>query len=368
MNYLILGWLCWPLLRLLRLVMPVQRGKRLIIQTAKIGDWINTTPLIRALAPVDVVADPMNLPLIRHDQFIQHCESLPARTSLRQKLHLAWRLFRQGYEDIYVLMPSAPNTFLARLACAHRTHTLDTYRTRQYVRWLGAGFHRVHHQRQQLALDDYLKLAAIPATASTRQKHATSPLYVPATKLVEHHHRFRVGVSLTAGNALKTMPHSHWLRLLQLLEQQQATVYVFGLENERRWLEQLDIPACFPDLTLVDGLGRLKLEELPWHISQMHLYLSTDTGNSYMADACGIALINFLGPCHGAEQRPLGEQALVLSSEGQEPLSFVFQAPYKTNLTPEQLYPLSHQQWQRIEALIERQASVARSGDHRNAV
>lgn len=354
MKYLLLGWILWPLFAVLRFLFPIHPGRRLIMQTGKIGDWINSTPLICQLAPVDVVFAPICQPLIRYDQHIQQRFIMPPRSGLFFKLRLAISLFCRGYESVLILMPNMPNTFIARLACARHTASLDTYRTSRAVRLLGAGFARVCHTRDDLVLDDYLRLAGITPGSEFRRKHATFPLHVPAFSLIRPGQKFRVGVSLSAGNPLKTMPTEIWLRLFTLLESADTEVYVFGLGDERSYLEALlTDKSASSNLTVIDCLDQVALENLPWHIGQMHLYLSTDTGNSYIADALDVPLINFAGPCYMPEQRPLGMNALIVETKGLEAFSFIFAAPYASKLLPEQLYTYSEAQFLEIGRFIE---------------
>lgn len=352
MNYLLLAWLLWPWLRLLRLARPCRPGRRLLIQTAKIGDWINSTPVIRGLAPVDVLCAPGNLPLARHDQYIDQAWTLPARAGMAQKLVLAWQLFRQGYDEVFILMPNMPNAFLARLACARTTHMLDTYRTKARVRLLGAGFRRQTHRREDLVLDDYLRLAGLPVDAAARRKHATSPLFRPENPCSLPPAEFRVGISLAAGNRLKTLPMAVWRRLMEMLAPYRPAVCVFGLDDERPLLDELRTRLAGLEVELVDCLGQVALEALPWHIARMDLYISTDTGNSYMADSLDVPLVNFAGPCFMPEQRPLGEHALVVETPGLTPFSFIFAAPYSSDLSPEALYALGEREYERIGAFI----------------
>ena len=46
----------------------------------------------------------------------------------------------------------------------------------------------------------------------------------------------------------------------------------------------------------------------------MNLYISSDTGNSYIADAMNVPTINFAGPCFWQEQRPVFEKSLIVKS------------------------------------------------------
>ncbi|HEX7055245.1 MAG TPA: glycosyltransferase family 9 protein, partial [Burkholderiales bacterium] len=356
----------WPWLRLLRLVRPARSGRRLVIQTAKIGDWINSTPVIRGLAPVDVLCDPMNGPLARRDSHIQTVWLMGPRTGLAHKVALALRLFRVGYADVYVLMPNTPNAFVARLACARRTHILETYRTGSAVRLLAAGFRKQPHRREDLTIDSYLRLAGLPLGDAARRKHATFPLFRPAQPCFEPAAGFRVGVSLSAGNRLKTLPMTLWREIFSLLAPYGATVYVFGLDDERPLLEELRARTAHLPVALVDclGAGRMPLEAVPWHVAQMHLYISSDTGNSYIADSFDVPLVNFAGPCDMREQRPLGERALVVETPGLQPFSFIFSAAYRSTLPPEKLYEIGEEGLRRVAGFIEecyRRSSAAQA-------
>ena len=106
---------------------------------------------------------------------------------------------------------------------------------------------------------------------------------------------------------------------------------------------------------LVDCLGteRMPLETVPWHVAQMHLYISSDTGNSYIADSFDVPLVNFAGPCDMREQRPLGEHALIVRTPGLQPFSFIFAAAYRSELPPERLYAVGEEDLQRIARFID---------------
>ncbi len=353
MNHLLLAALLWPWLRLLRWLQPVRSGRRLVIQTAKIGDWINTTPLLRGLAPLDVVCAPTTLPLALHDDHIEECFVLPAKSGAVARLALAWWLFRAGYERILVPMPNLPNLFVARLACAGTTHVLDTYKTGWKQRLLTAGFRRVRHGKTDLTIDSYLRLGELPLKEVNRRTYATYPLHVPETPAFAFAPGFCVGISLAAGNRMKTLPQAIWERLLARLTPLDAHIYVFGLNEERPLLDALRSRLGERADRLTDCLGRVPLEALPWHLGRLHLYISTDTGNSYLADSQGVPTINFMGPCDATEQRPLGPRTLAVSTPGLAPFSFIFDAPYRLDLPAETLYTLDATTEARIAAFMQ---------------
>jgi ADP-heptose:LPS heptosyltransferase len=338
---------------LLRWLVPVRPGRRLVIQTAKIGDWVNTTPLLRGRSPLDVVCAPAVLPLAQHDEHLRERFVLPARAGSWAQLRLAWRLYLNGYSQVYVPMPNLPNLMLARLACAGAAHVLDTYKTGSKQRLLSIGFRRVRHGRHDQSVDSYLRLGELPLTEANRRTYATYPLFVPETPAVDFAPGFRVGISLAAGNRMKTLPQAIWERLLARLAVLDAHVYVFGLDEERPLLDALRTNLGICADRLIDCLGRVPLVALPWHLGKMHLYISTDTGNSYIADSQGVPTINFMGPCCAAEQRPLGPRALAVNTPGLEPFSFVFDTVYRPSLPAESLYTVDAATEERIAVFMQ---------------
>lgn len=69
MSYVIIFILLWPFKMLMK---PFHRrtGRNLVIQTAKIGDFVNITPLLKHLKKSDVLISKTVLPLAEHDATI----------------------------------------------------------------------------------------------------------------------------------------------------------------------------------------------------------------------------------------------------------------------------------------------------------
>lgn len=354
MFYLIITLLLLPILQTGRLLGLKRKGGKLIIQTAKIGDFINTTPLIAACKKTDVLISKINSPLAKHDQHIEKIFEIEKYKEKKLgKWHLIWKLYILGYDEIFVVMPNAFNLCAARLSCAKKTASLHVlYRRKWYTDQLLKGFSTTKHHKQSLALQSYLNLLNERLTTVNYPKYATSPLFIPKNPFQTRKPGLNVGISLSAGNPLKTLPKSLWKKIAEELLKQQTYLWVFGLEYEGKLLNEFHQYTSFPKNKIIDMTGKAALHELPYYISLLDFYISSDTGNSYIADALNIPLINFMGPCNAAEQRPLGKQALVLQTPNLKPFSFIFQAPYSSDLPPEKLYNISEQQWQKIKSLI----------------
>lgn len=318
------------------------------------GDFINTTPLIAASGKADVLISGINTPLARHDQHIEQIFEIEKyKTKNFGKWRLIWHLYLQGYDRIFVVMPNAFNLCVARLSCAKNRAALDVvYKKKWYIDILLRSFSTVQHDKKSLALKSYLDLVDPQLAMTDYPKYATWPLFIPPKPIQTKQAGFHVGINLSAGNQLKTLPQNVWRKIAIELNKYEACLWVFGLAHEHHFLAAFEQYSGFPGDKIVDLTGRVDLHELPYYLSLVDLYISSDTGNAYIADSLNVPVINFMGPCNAAEQRPLGDQALVIETIGLQPFSFIFQAPYTSDLTAEALYLVSDEQWQKIRHLI----------------
>lgn len=117
MIYLLLTWLLAPLLWLRAALRGAQRTNRiLVIQTAKIGDFVATTPVFRALRNrlpgTEIVAllHPVNLPLARQLDSIDRIVTLP-EYGFKGWAGKRWLLdqLAEGYDGVLILSPNLTN-------------------------------------------------------------------------------------------------------------------------------------------------------------------------------------------------------------------------------------------------------------------
>jgi ADP-heptose:LPS heptosyltransferase len=344
MIYYIIFLLLYPLFYLCSFFRSTHR-ENLVIQTAKIGDYVNTTIMINELQKCDIIADKVNYPLVKNE--IRVDKTFLIQEYKQKKLTLLWKIFRYNYENIYVLVPNSFNTFIAALSFAQNKVILHTYATKWYVKLLSKNFTIIQHTKDDLTLQSYLNMINSKLTYLEGQK--TLPKIDISKIILEQN--FKVGLSLSAGNKLKTIDIQTWLKIFSILRKLNCSIYIFGLKEEEKELEKFKNVHDLSRLKIVPLFGKLQLEELPYYISQMNLYISSDTGNSYMADTFNIPLINFAGPCYMQEQRPVNKDVLIVKSNAKDvPFSFIFQAPYEGN--KKDLYTITEQQEAEIRNFI----------------
>ena len=102
------------------------------------------------------------------------------------------------------------------------------------------------------------------------------------------------------------------------------------------------------ELKIISLIDKIKLEELPFYLSQMQLYASSDTGNYYVADSVRTPTICLMGPCFASEQRGVAD-SLVISSH-LPPVSSVFKTV--RDIDASAFFELSEQKLADIEAFV----------------
>lgn len=341
MSYVFLFILLLPIKLALK---PFQKhtGRNLIIQTAKIGDFVNITPLLKQLGLSDALLSRTVGPLASRDNTLADCFFIEEyKTGFFKKMHLALMLMNR-YSNVYLLQPNSTNLFYAAVCNARNKQFLSVYTRKWYhcIFYLTASG-CVAHQRDTLSLENYLKLADRTLTWRSQPKHATLPLWQPRRPLPlpDAPGKLKIGISISAGNKAKTIPAAVWGQILATLAPLPCAFYIFGPQDEQRYLDEF-YQVNGNTGHVISLVGQLQLEEIPYAISLMDCYIASDSGNIYIADSQRVPVICLSGPCCMAEQRPLGH-SLIISPADIAPSSFVFSAPYRFEHSPLRLFALT---------------------------
>nr|WP_314903095.1 lipopolysaccharide heptosyltransferase family protein [uncultured Campylobacter sp.] len=413
MIYFLIYLLIYPyLFAMKKLKFKGEKGKILLIQTAKIGDYANSTVIFDRLGKFDVLIDEINLAFAKHDRRIEKAFTInDVKRKKASKLGLALELFSRNYESVYVLMPNSLNLFLARCTLAKNIVAVHHYAASSDFGLLALGMQKVPHTLQDLTLLTYSKTVGI--SELKYEKCLQKPLVVPHENIVKSG-KFKIGVSLSAGNKMKTPPNHTWEKIFEIFAKFDCEVYIFGVGDEAALLKNLlaentdakrvenpselgicadlaasDTSEIYGDiknanaeqskaqicsqngtsdgsnfssqicdtyvkrfgeneLKIISLIGKIKLEELPFYLSQMQLYASADTGNYYVADSVRTPTICLMGPCFASEQRGVAD-SLVINSH-LPPVSSVFKTV--RDIDASAFFELSDQNLADIEAFV----------------
>lgn len=491
MIYFLIYLLIYPYLFVMKkLKFKGEKGKILLIQTAKIGDYANSTVIFEKLGKFDVLIDEINLAFAKHDRRIEKIFTInDVKRKKTSKLGLALKLFSCDYDSVYVLMPNSLNLFLARCTLAKNIVAVHHYAASSDFALLALGMKKAPHTLQDLTLLTYLKM--LGESQLKYEKCLQKPLLIPRENLVKSG-KFKIGVSLSAGNKMKTPPKKTWEKIFEIFAKFDCEVYIFGVGEEAALLQNLlaenadekraenlsergicaDLAGngaseIYGDLENANGkqisytqnhteasyaaanfitqntaykklnlntkraaenddkntnnapplraknagkttydnangkqskaqiysengtsdgsnlssqicdiyvkkfgknelkiislIDKIKLEELPFYLSQMQLYASSDTGNYYVADSVHTPTICLMGPCFASEQRGVAD-SLVINSH-LPPVSSVFKTV--RGIDASAFFELSEQNLADIEAFVKvRYISYLSRGDN----
>jgi len=131
---------------------------------------------------------------------------------------------------------------------------------------------------------------------------------------------FLVGITPSAGNKIKEWPTERFAKLADhIFRKHGAKIVVFGgkseVERSRDMIQYMDKGTFF-----IDSTGVLNIDELKRAISLLGVFISSDTGPIYIAEAFGVATVDIVGPVDENDQPPVGEfNRIVKWEERKEP-------------------------------------------------
>lgn len=325
--------------------------KILLIQTAKIGDYANSSvvfDLASKNAPFDIVLDKINLAFSTNDERIERVFLINDYKKGLKKFLLAFKIYKNNYQKIYVLMPNNYNLFLAKCAFASEVFSISHYKNSSAFVLLSRGFKLINHTKNDLSLLTYLKMFNADLTNFKQsinqaqnlaknskdffissvnlpyKKCLQKPVLIPQNLLSLDENAFKIGISLSAGNKIKTISKQSWEQIFKILKEFSGIkVYIFGVDDELKYLQNINTSG----LELVCLINQIPLNELAFYIGKMQAYISSDTGNYYIADTMNVPSICFMGPCFGAEQRGVNNSLVIKSDLA--PFTAVFDTIYE---------------------------------------
>jgi ADP-heptose:LPS heptosyltransferase len=297
---------CWPFRRRVR-GLP---RRILIVQNAKLGDMVCTTPLFRAVkqnikdAQIVVMGSALNKELLAGHPYVDEYLVAP------HGFFALVRALRRGHFD-FVAMVGPESQLLAALMCArvpqivvprvsggwspyetvtHKflsrfvtvaTYHMRSYMPREYLRLLEPlGIHT----------DDTHKELAVSHDAVLRVKKLL------AQKGYDPKKDFIVGIAPSAGaHKLKSWDAERFAKVAEYLAQKHnAVIAIIAAKGEKDDVEKM-LAVIPKSVRVVDFCGALSIEELKALVSLLSLYISSDTGPVHIAEAFDTPSVDVLG-------------------------------------------------------------------------
>lgn len=348
MIYLLLTWLAAPLLWVRAISRKVSAPRRiLVIQTAKIGDFVATTPVFRALRQnlpdheIVALLHPVNVPLASGLDSIDRIVELPKQgfKGWAGKRWL-WQQLNEGYAGVLVLSPNLTNLLVPLWAGVPSRVSVLADRRRGIARLAWPLLtHGEPHRTGVLFRETALRALAglginVDQTVLALPNEAVCSVKAKACAAAELAGLMRplIGLGLGAGNRMKALDPEQLDELgKRLLANGPGTLVLVGVDADREVATRLS--NSLPPGRCHDTTGQWPLADLPALLGALNVFVGVDSGATYLADAVGTPVVDFMGPADAEDQRPMGERAIVLrSDEPCAPCSHAFDAPYRCHL------------------------------------
>lgn len=310
--------------------------KIVIVQPAKLGDMVCTTPMFRAVKKaypkgflVVIGSGSLNGELLEHNADVD--EYIDA--SLLTPMKLVWKLrdLRPNFGCVTTPDPALlAALFLSGVPCiaAPNVRGGRVLMSRLYRHLLNVVVTK-DHRMGHYAPREYLRLLEPIGIISTElKKHLAHSVDAEqkASELLTMHGKPRVGIAPGAGNIVKLWDDQKFAKVARFcLNKYMATVVLIGGPADKPYAKKL---SCHlrESKRVTNVVGSLSIDELKALISHLDLFISVDTGPIYIAEAYEVPTIDIVGPVDEREQPPQGEKHLIVVANRAKPELHVMNA------------------------------------------
>ena len=343
MIYVILTYLFSPFIYLLIAVRKKKTISRiLIIQTAKIGDLICSTPVFREArkkypdAHITVIANPVTRELLEYNSNVDEIITVKQAgyKGLSGKLRLSNLIRRGKYDAGICLNPNIPFAIALLWGLVPiRLSVMPDFSGLTYK--LASVFftYLEKHLRGRMVTETYmqmLKAIGISSNDISKEVYKSKDADAKAEQIIGKIDKPLIGIAVSSGNKLKELGIDKIVGIVNMiLDDIDAHIVLIGSEQEIKTAGEV-LQAVAKRDSVINAAGKLHLKELPALIERLSLFIGVDTGITYMADALSIPLINIAGPSDMKDQRPTGKNAVIMQKTDMPcvPCSHTFKSPY----------------------------------------
>lgn len=317
-----------------RSVKKIEKPKKvLIIQLAKMGDMVCTTPMFRAIkqkypdCKVYVLGDAVNRELLQENRDIDYY------FVWQKKIFKIIKQFKKEQIDFGCVTGPSPEALailylagIPAISAPAIENGFSPQETRVY-KLLRKLVIKMSHRMGNYASREYLRLLEpIGIFSQDSTKHlGFSERAFERTKLffskenINPESDFVVGIFPSTGYTIKKWPADRFAKVADyIFEKYQAKIIVPGTGEDKKAIDEM-LANLNPKTKAINCCDRFTLDELKALISQMSLFISVDTGPIYIAEAFGIPTIDIVGPMDDMEQAPRGKFHKVVKIERKEP-------------------------------------------------
>ncbi len=347
MIYLILTYIFYPLICILITLKRKEIiSKILVIQTAKIGDLICSTPIFREIkktfpnVKLSVIVTPTTKELLELNPHVDEIIVIKPQDykGFLGKIKLSRLIYNGKYDIGIALNPSvlyAISLFWGLVQI--RLSVMPNFSGFTFKLASKLFTYVEPHILGQLVIETYMKMLkfiGIDKYELNKEVYKSEEAEMKVKKILSETDKPLIGIAVSSGNKLKELGVDKIIDLVnKLLENFDIHIVLIGNSQDRNNAEIIKSSSNHKD-KIINTTGLFNLKELPALIEKLSLFIGVDTGITYMADALNIPLINIAGPSNMEDQRPLGKNALIIQKKELPcvPCSHIFRVPYNCKI------------------------------------
>ena len=287
----------------------------LVVQTAKMGDMVCATPVLRALkerfpkARVVVLGDAIGKEVLANSSYVDGY--IMAGDGF---LKILGAIRREDFDASIILVPDARAIALSFLGGVK--NVVAPAVVGGYCPWMTKTYRlllrlvlNVPHRMGHYAPLEYLQmLRSLGIHTSDTTKHLSysdearknTDAFLRAHDLTEK--KFAI-ISPSAGNKIKNWPADRFARVAEHLAGRGMSVVVIGGKRDTEEVATM-MRAVGKSKGIIDASEEFSIDELKALIAQAWLFVAVDTGPIYIAEAFGVPTICIVGPMDEREQPP----------------------------------------------------------------
>jgi heptosyltransferase-2 len=325
MLYILLSYIFYPLLFFLTALRKNNRYERiLVIQIAKIGDLICSTPLFREIkrkypnCSVSAMVNPVAKEILDENPYLDAVISLKSTEykGFLGKVKLA-ALLREGHYDAVVCLNPSVSFAVASL------WGLVPLRISIIPDCLGITFkfcqpfftHLEPHLPGILITETCVRTLeglGIRTEDLSKEVYKSEVADATANQIVGSETGSLIGIAVGSANKLKEIEPEKIAKLVELLLKTFNDHIVFiGSQQDSKTADAI-LSAVTRKDRIINATGALSLSELPALMERLSVFIAVDTGIAYMADALSVPIIHLAGPVDTTEQRPAGKRVITI--------------------------------------------------------
>lgn len=310
----------------------------LIIQGAKIGDMVCTTPMFVAIkkhypkCKITVIGNQINEELIDSHPNVD-------RYVINKNFFETIKIIRLHNIDFGCLtgpdMKSLALLYLSGIkiiSAPHVTGVFCPYQTKTYLllKKLVMSTNHLAGHHVPLQYLNLLQPIGINALETKKSLSFSNIDKQKATLFIKQNNIEQkdciIGISLSVGHKIRQWPINNFVKLINYIaKKENIKIIIFGNKEDKILAKTLKQSIKISE-NIIDSSGELDLKTLKAVFSKLDMFISAETGLTFIAEAFDIPLIDIVGPVDDRENSPRGPNFLIVKTQRDKPALHVMNA------------------------------------------